>query len=53
MTGWGGANTDLTVAGNLDFATATSALTGSISFKHSGGNLTYTLTGSTGGITES
>jgi prepilin-type N-terminal cleavage/methylation domain-containing protein len=52
ITGWGGANPDLTVAGSLAFATATSALTGTISFKHDSGDVTYTLTGSTGGIAE-
>jgi prepilin-type N-terminal cleavage/methylation domain-containing protein len=53
ITGWGGANADLTVAGSLAFTAATSDLTGTISFKHDSGDKTYTLDGPSGGITES
>ena len=53
ITGWGGANSDITVTDSLGFTAATSLLTGTISFKHDSGDVTYTLTGSTGAIAES
>ena len=52
ITGWGGANADITVADNLTFTAATSLLGGTISFTHNSGDTTYTLTGSTGAISE-
>jgi prepilin-type N-terminal cleavage/methylation domain-containing protein len=52
ITGWGGANPDIVVTGSLSFAASTSILSGTMTFKHKKGDKTYTLVGSTGGITE-